>query len=85
MFEQKYEKCMRLLSENFQFLEVKFSTYLHRRVLVMMTDAILRKKVLMSYANSVRIIAVLLRKYAYSNIENFTTKKEIKKKSDKKF
>ena len=35
MFEQKYEKCLRFLSENFQFLEVKFSTYLHRRVFLM--------------------------------------------------
>ena len=33
-FEQKYEKYQRFLSENFQFLEVKFSTYLHRRVFV---------------------------------------------------
>ena len=35
MFEQKYEKCLSFLSENFQFLEVKFSTCLHRRVFVM--------------------------------------------------
>ena len=34
-FEQKYEKYQRFLSENFQFLEVKFSTYLHMRVFVM--------------------------------------------------
>ena len=34
-FEQKYEKYQRLLSENFQFLEVKFSIFLDRRVFVM--------------------------------------------------
>ena len=34
-FEQKYEKYQRFLSENFQFLEEKLSTYLHRRVFVM--------------------------------------------------
>ena len=34
-FEQKYEKYQRFLSEKFQFLEVKFSTYLHRHVFVM--------------------------------------------------
>ena len=34
-FEQKYEKYQRFLSENFQFLEVKFSTYLQRRVFVL--------------------------------------------------
>ena len=34
-FEQKYEKYQSLLSENFQFLEVKFSIYLNRRVFVM--------------------------------------------------
>ena len=36
-FEKKYEKYQRFLSENFQFLEVKFSIYLHRRVFVMYT------------------------------------------------
>ena len=35
-FEQEYEKYQRFLSENFQFLEVKFYTYLHRRVFVML-------------------------------------------------
>ena len=30
-FEQKYEKYQRFLSENFLFLEVKFSIYLNRR------------------------------------------------------
>ena len=34
-FEQKYEKYRSFLSENFQFLEVKFSIYLNRRVFVM--------------------------------------------------
>ena len=35
-FEQKYEKYQGFfLSENFQFLEVKFSIYLNRRVFVM--------------------------------------------------
>ena len=34
-FEQKYEKCQSFLSKNFQFLEVKFSIYLNRRVFVM--------------------------------------------------
>ena len=34
-FEQKYEKYQSFLSENFQFLQVKFSIYLNRRVFVM--------------------------------------------------
>ena len=34
-FEQKYEKYQNFLSVNFQFLEVKFSIYLNRRVFVM--------------------------------------------------
>ena len=34
-FEQKCEKYMSDLSENFQFLEVIFSIYLNRRVIVM--------------------------------------------------
>ena len=34
-FEQKYEKYQSILSENFPFLEVKFSVYLDRRVFVM--------------------------------------------------
>ena len=34
-FVQKYEKYQSFLSENFQFLEVKFSIYLNRRVFVM--------------------------------------------------
>ena len=39
-FEQKYEKkkiSKSFLSENFQFLEVKFSIYLNRRVFVMIS------------------------------------------------
>ena len=35
VFEQKYEKYQSFLSENFQFLEVKFSIYLNRHVFVM--------------------------------------------------
>ena len=34
-FEQKYEKYQAFISENFQFLVVKFSIYLNRRVFVM--------------------------------------------------
>ena len=34
-FEQKYENFQSFLSENFQFLEVKFSNYLNRRVFIM--------------------------------------------------
>ena len=34
-FEQRYENTRAFSSENFQFLEVKFSIYLNRRVLVM--------------------------------------------------
>ena len=34
-FEKKYEKYQSFSSENFQFLEVKFSIYLNRRVFVM--------------------------------------------------
>ena len=34
-FEQKYENISVFLSENFQFLVVKFSIYLNRRVFVM--------------------------------------------------
>ena len=34
-FQQKYENDQSFLSENFHFLEVKFSIYLNRRVLVM--------------------------------------------------
>ena len=33
-FEQEYEKYQNFLSENFQFLVVKFSIYLNRRVFV---------------------------------------------------
>ena len=34
-FEKKYEKYQNFLSENFHFLEVKFSIYLNRHVFVM--------------------------------------------------
>ena len=34
-FEQKYEKYQSFLSEFFQFLEVRFYIYLHRRAFVM--------------------------------------------------
>ena len=34
-FEQKYEKYQNFSSENVQFLEVKFSIYLNRRVFLM--------------------------------------------------
>ena len=34
-FEQKYVEYQNFLSENFQFLEVKFSIHLNRRVFVM--------------------------------------------------
>ena len=37
-FEQKYEKYQIYLSENFQFLDVKFSIYLNRRVFVMISS-----------------------------------------------
>ena len=36
-FEQKYEKYQNFLSENFQFLEVKFSIYLNRRIFLMIS------------------------------------------------
>ena len=34
-FEKKYEKYQNFSSDNFHFLEVKFSVYLNRRVSVM--------------------------------------------------
>ena len=39
-FEQKYEKYQSFYLKNFQFLEVKFSIYLKRRVFVMEEDAL---------------------------------------------
>ena len=39
-FGQKYEKYQSFLSENFQFLEVKFSIYLNRHVFVMNSTAL---------------------------------------------
>ena len=41
-FEQKYEKYQNFLSENFHFLEIKFSVYLNRHVFVM-SSKILQK------------------------------------------
>ena len=38
-FVQKYEKYLSFLSENFKFLEIKFSIYLNRRVFVMIQKA----------------------------------------------
>ena len=35
---QKYETYLSFLSENFQFLEIKFSIYLNRRVFVMLSN-----------------------------------------------
>ena len=37
-FEQKYEKYLSFLAENFQFLVVKFSIHLNRPVFVMIND-----------------------------------------------
>ena len=34
-FEQKYEKYQKFLSEDFQFLLIKFSVYLNRHIFVM--------------------------------------------------
>ena len=48
-FEQKYEKYLSFLCENFQFLEVKFSIYLYRRVFVMRNDY---EDVLLSYGST---------------------------------
>ena len=42
-FEQKWEKCQNFLSENFQFLEMKFSIYLNRCVFVMHKSCLLCK------------------------------------------
>ena len=42
--EQKYEKYQNFLSENLQFLEVKFSIYLNRHVLVMVSHELQRGK-----------------------------------------
>ena len=39
--EQKYEKYQNILSETFQFLEVKFSIYLNRHVFIMYGTVIL--------------------------------------------
>ena len=55
VFEQKYEKLSEFLSENFQFLEVKFSIYLNRSVFIM--DSFWNPR-----------CSIPLRKHAYSNI-----------------
>ena len=39
-FEQKCRKYRSFLSENFQFLEMKFSIYLNRRVFVMINQRV---------------------------------------------
>ena len=44
MFELKYEKYQSFLPENFQFLEVKFSLYLNRRVFVMFWKLVCSKR-----------------------------------------
>ena len=41
------KKYQRFLSENFQFLEVKFSIYLHRRVFVMLSSAMVNNATLL--------------------------------------
>ena len=51
-FEQKYEKISEFLSENFQFLVVKFSIYLNRRVFVMESHMILSFNRYMSFNHS---------------------------------
>ena len=57
-FEQKYEKCQNFLSENFQFLVVKFSLYLYRHVLSLfafmhindlLKEGLLKKESICSY------------------------------------
>ena len=49
---QKYKKYLNFLSENFQFLEIKFSIYLNRRVFVL--DLTRTKGVVMYIALSVQ-------------------------------
>ena len=39
-FEQKYEKNHIFVTENFQFLEVRFSIYLNRHVFIMSSEDI---------------------------------------------
>ena len=43
-FEQKYENYQGFLSEIFQFLEVKFSIYMNRRVFVMTAKMCRRRR-----------------------------------------
>ena len=56
-FEQKYEKYQSFLSENFQFLEVKLSIYLNRRVFVMVR-AILPRRRKCSFTYSIASVAM---------------------------
>ena len=42
-FMQKYEKYLSFLSENFQFLEIKFAIHLNRRVFVIRNPTYLLK------------------------------------------
>ena len=60
-FEQKYEKYQSFSSENFPFLEVKFSIYLNRRIFVMSHEK--RRLVFSSYKTSYKFVLVRLRKY----------------------
>ena len=66
-FEQKYGKYQRFLSENFQFLEVKFSIYLNRHVFVMGRNS--NRSTTLEWS-MVYITKTRLCKY----IENFTSK-----------
>ena len=73
-FEQKYEKYQKILSENFQFLVVKFSIYLNRRVFVMLTQTAETDNCANNKIHMRRLIKIYiashsaLRKHAYSNI-----------------
>ena len=48
-FEQKYEKILEFLSENFRFLEAKFSIYLNRRVFVMQDESSALERSVINY------------------------------------
>ena len=52
-FEQKYHKYQSFYMKNFQFLEVKFSIYLNRRVFVMII------------IDNFRQVSSLIRKFRY--------------------
>ena len=45
-FEQKYETYLRFFSDIFQFLKVKFSTYLHRHVFVLLLELLFLNRVI---------------------------------------